>query len=119
MRLTELLYEMATLQPSKTGLGLPIYVGPEEVYGAQLPHHLPRIKIRTTFGDIPLTIPQNEGEIPDFPPSLKRRADVYKRRINPAILSEIQQYIVKHRKVLTMFYKQEINKPQLKELLGL
>lgn len=118
MRVTEILYEMATLQPAKTGLGLPIYVGPDEVHGTQLPHNIPRIKIFTQFGPIPITIPQAEDEIPDIPKSVEQR-DEYRRKINTGIFKKIQQYVYTHRQSLTDFYYQRITEIQLKELLGI
>lgn len=118
MRVTEILYEMASLQPTKTGLGLPIYIGTDSVYGTRLPHNIPRIKIYTQFGEVPILIPQKENEFPAIPGSVKRR-DMYKRRINTRIFQEIQNYVYKHRQALTDFYFQKITEPQLKQFLGI
>lgn len=117
MRLTELIYEMATLHPDRTGLGLSIYVGPEQVYGTQLPHNVPRIKIRTKFGDVPLTIPHDEVNLPEIPGSIKQRK-AYLRRIPGKVLKQIQQYVVQYRVPLTQFYHQQITEPELKRLVG-
>jgi len=117
MRLTEILYEMATLQPQRTGLGLPIYVGPEEVYGTKLPHNLPRIKIRTVFGDIPLIIPQSENDIP-YMPIPEDKKNQYEKRIPAKILKNIKAYIIKHRLVLTDFYFRKITEPEMKSKIG-
>ena len=117
MRLTELIYEMATLHPQWTGVGLPIYVGPEEVYGTRLPHDTTRIKIKTKFGDIPLTIPQSKNEIADIPDSIKQKK-IYLRKIPKEVLNNIQTYVSTHRIALTDFYYQRITEPQLKERIG-
>lgn len=118
MRVTELLYEMANLQPVDTGLRLPIYVGPDSVYGTHLPHDIPRIKIRAMFADVPLTIPQTENEVPDIPKSIPYRR-TYKRKINTRTFHEIQQYVYKHREALTDFYHQKITQIELLHLLGI
>ncbi|MGH9909090.1 MAG: hypothetical protein ACRD32_00450 [Nitrososphaerales archaeon] len=118
MRVTELLYEMAHLQPAQTGLMLPIYVGPDEVYGTQLPHNVPRIKISTRFSEIPITIPQSDEEIPDIPKSIFQRK-TYRKKIPRGAFIQIQHYVKIHRKALTDFYFGKITEFQLKQLLGL
>lgn len=118
MRVTELLYEMAHLQPAQTGLQLPIYVGPDQVYGTRLPHSTPRIKISAQFGEIPLSIPQAEDEIPDIPKSISQRK-MYRSKINRKAFVGIQNYVRIHRKALTDFYFGKITEEQLRQQLGI
>jgi hypothetical protein len=117
MKLIELVFEMVHLKRSETGLGHELTLTRSEVYGKLMKHaHTPRVKINTSKGDFPLTIPQKVHDNPEIPKSIKN-PEVYLKTISKNDYKEILNFIYIFRKILTKHYYGEISDEELKNYI--
>lgn len=117
MKLIELILEMVHLKRSETGLGQELTLTRDEVYGKLMKHsYTPRVKIYTSKGEFPLTIPQNVHEEPKIPKSIKN-SKTYIKSIPRNDYKEILDFVYLFRKPLTEHYYGRMSDEELKNYI--